>query len=127
MNFAQQRESNVQFYVRNIYDLQSESDSADLVICCEVLEHLEDPAKALEKLSHVADKYLLLSVPNEPIWRILNVVRGAHLKRLGNTPGHLNHWSSKQFYQLAIRYMQIIEIKKPLPWTILLLKKGYEK
>jgi len=127
VDFAKKRENNVHFYVRNIYDLKRENDNADLVICCEVLEHLEDPEKALETLSKIANKYLLLSVPNEPIWRFLNMVRGAHLKWFGNTPGHLNHWSSKQFYKLASNYMQIIELRKPLPWTILLLKKGYEK
>ena len=127
VNFAKKRENNVHFYVRNIYNLKRENDKADLVICCEVLEHLEDPEKALETLSKITNKYLLLSVPNEPIWRILNVMRGAHLKRFGNTPGHLNHWTSKQFFELTSNYMQIIEIRKPLPWTILLLKKGYEK
>ncbi len=127
VNFAQKRESNVHFYIGNIYDLKRENDNADLVICCEVLEHLENPEKALDKLSKIANKYLLISVPNEPIWRVLNVARGAHLKRFGNTPGHINHWTSKQFYELVSNYMQIIEIRKPLPWTILFLKKEYEK
>jgi 2-polyprenyl-3-methyl-5-hydroxy-6-metoxy-1,4-benzoquinol methylase len=127
VNFAQKRENNVHFYIRNIYDLKRENDNADLVICCEVLEHLENPEKALDKLSKIANKYLLISVPNEPIWRVLNVARGAHLKRFGNTPGHINHWTSKQFYELVSNYMQIIEIRKPLPWTILFLKKEYEK
>ncbi len=33
------------------------------------------------------------SVPREPLWRGLNMARGAYWGALGNTPGHLNHWS----------------------------------
>ena len=39
--------------------------------------------------------HLLVSVPREPLWRALNVARGAYLRELGNTPGHVNHWSKR--------------------------------
>ena len=38
--------------------------------------------------------------PREPLWRGLNIARGAYLKDLGNTPGHLNHWSKRGFVAL---------------------------
>ncbi len=31
------------FRMRNIYDLNYKDDSAELIVCCEVLEHLQNP------------------------------------------------------------------------------------
>ncbi len=110
------------FEVKSIYDIEKEVDSADLMVCCEVLEHLEQPELALEALKAAASKYVILSVPREPIWCALNLVRGKYISSLGNTPGHIQHWSSKSFINLVSDYFEIIEVKKPLPWTMLLCK-----
>lgn len=111
----------IRFLSESIYNLSSDY-AADCIICCEVLEHLEYPEKAIEVLSQLAKPYLLASVPNEPIWRFLNIIRGAYIKDLGNTPGHLNHWSSAQFLELLERKFDIIQVKKPFPWTMALCK-----
>ena len=37
------------FSARSIYDLDAVQDSADLIVCCEVLEHLEHPKEALAR------------------------------------------------------------------------------
>lgn len=113
--------TNISFYEKSIYDVNTD-DSAELIICCEVLEHLEDYAHALEKMSKLKAKYFLFSVPNEPIWRILNMARFKYLKNLGNTPGHINHWSSKSFVKLIENYFDIIYFKKPFPWTMVLVE-----
>ncbi|HPN88768.1 MAG TPA: class I SAM-dependent methyltransferase [Candidatus Omnitrophota bacterium] len=113
------KEKPIDFYVKSIYDLNG-SDAADLLICSEVLEHLENPDKALQILSMYSRKYCLLTVPQEPGWRIANVLRGKYIKDLGNTPGHLNHWSSKTFKFLVQKYFKIITIKTSFPWIILL-------
>ncbi len=110
------------FETRSIEEL-GEEDKADLIICSEVLEHVENPQKALGILSNLASPYLLLSVPNEPLWRVLNMFRGKYLLNLGNTPGHINHWSKKGIVQLVERYFQILKIETPVPWTILLCKR----
>ena len=82
------------------------------------MEHLENPEKALSELARITKKYVIISTPNEPIWRILNCVRGKYIKDFGNTPGHINHWSSKSLKKMISKYFKIIEVKKPLPWTI---------
>jgi len=110
------------FFVRSIYDLEQRRDSADLLVCCEVLEHVEDPESALAALQRAAVNYVIVSVPREPIWRVLNMIRGKYWGQLGNTPGHLNHWSSRSFIRLVSRYFDVIEVKKPLPWTMLLCR-----
>jgi 2-polyprenyl-3-methyl-5-hydroxy-6-metoxy-1,4-benzoquinol methylase len=113
----------INFEVKDIYQLDPANDSACLIICSEVLEHLEDPAKALKILSNLIKKYIIISVPREPIWRILNIVRGKYLSHLGNTPGHLNHWSKISFINTVGRYFKIIDVRSPFPWTILLCRK----
>jgi len=110
------------FTARSIYELSKNSDSADLVICCEVLEHLEKPATALSVLSEIAERYVILSVPQEPLWRVLNVLRGRYVKQLGNTPGHLNHWSRRDFVKLVSKWFDIVELRKPFPWSMVLCR-----
>jgi SAM-dependent methyltransferase len=104
----------------SIYDLPYADDEFDLVICCEVLEHLEDPAAGLAEVARVAARFVLLSTPWEPVWRALNVARGKYLGALGNTPGHLQHFSRRGLVRLARRRLRVVDRRTPLPWTILL-------
>lgn len=108
------------FVKRNIYDLEHDSDSADLVVCCEVLEHLEDANAGLRALQRATVRHLIISVPREPIWRSMNIARGKYLKDWGNTPGHIQHWSQSGFIRLVSRYFHITETRSPLPWSMLL-------
>src|SRR6056297_1385846 len=108
------------YKIGNIYDLPLKENSFEMVLCLEVLEHLKSPKKALEQIKKVSSKYIIISVPKEPIWRFLNLTRGKYWKNFGNTPGHLNHWSSRRIKKLANRYFKVIKIYTPLPWTVLL-------
>ncbi|SBV97895.1 Methyltransferase type 11 [uncultured Alphaproteobacteria bacterium] len=109
------------FTVRSIYDLKGE-DGADLLVCCEVLEHLERPEDALRVLREVAKGWVILSVPREPLWRIMNMARGKYLGDLGNTPGHVQHWSHRGFMEMVSRHLQIVSVRLPIPWTMLLCR-----
>lgn len=112
----------INFYVDSIYDFPLDK-KYDLVICSEVLEHLEYPEKALARIKCASNGYLICSVPREPIWRILNIARGKYIKMLGNTPGHINHWSKRSFITFLKRNdCKIIDVKSPLPWTVVLVK-----
>ncbi len=97
--------------------------SFDLVVCCEVLEHLQDPELALSELARVARGYVLLSTPREPLWRLLNVARGAYLGALGNTPGHVQHWSRRGLRRLVERQFTVDQERLPVPWTVLLARR----
>jgi len=110
------------FTPRSIYDVESECDSADLIVCCEVLEHLKDPEAGLAALQRIVRDYLIISVPREPLWCALNLFRGKYVTDFGNTPGHIQHWSSRAFVELVGRYFDVIEVRKPLPWTMLLCR-----
>jgi 2-polyprenyl-3-methyl-5-hydroxy-6-metoxy-1,4-benzoquinol methylase len=104
---------------QSIYDLEPGRDSADTVVCCEVLEHLTDPEAALAQLVRITRKELIVSVPNEPVWHILNMLRGKYLTALGNTPGHYQHWSRRQFVAFVGQHAEVLQVSKPLPWTII--------
>ncbi|MCK8059985.1 MULTISPECIES: bifunctional 2-polyprenyl-6-hydroxyphenol methylase/3-demethylubiquinol 3-O-methyltransferase UbiG [unclassified Fusibacter] len=114
----------IDFQVSTIYHLNESTDSYDLTIACEVLEHLEKPEMALNEIFRITRKYVLLSVPNEPIWRIANVLRGKYLMSLGNTPGHINHWNRKKITDLLSSYGEIVEVSTPFPWTMILCRKN---
>ena len=92
--------------------------SVDLVLAIEVLEHVDDPDTALREIARVASKDVVLSVPREPLWRVLNVARGRYWSDLGNTPGHIQHWSTRAFTDLVSTHLEVSGIWRPLPWTL---------
>lgn len=87
----------IKFSVKSIYELRCCNESYDLVLAIEILEHLHHPEKAIEEMKKVSNKYLFFSVPNEPFFRFANILRLKYLKDIGNTPGHLNHWTKNSF------------------------------
>jgi ubiquinone/menaquinone biosynthesis C-methylase UbiE len=92
--------------------------SIDLVVALEVLEHVPDPRRALVEIARVCRGTTVLSVPREPIWRIGNMARGRYLRDLGNTPGHVNHWSDRGFRRFVSADLALAGSWSPLPWTM---------
>jgi SAM-dependent methyltransferase len=92
--------------------------SFDLVLAIEVLEHVPDPGAALAEIARVARGTVVVSVPCEPLWRVLNVARGKYLRDLGNTPGHVQHWGPRSFPRLVGEHLEVIAVHHPLPWTM---------
>jgi SAM-dependent methyltransferase len=113
--------SRVRYRTVNIENA-SRLEPCDLVVCCEVLEHLRAPAKALRTLRAIGARHYLFSVPREPIWRGLNILRGVYLADLGNSPGHLQHWSKAGFLRLIAEAFAPIVVRSPLPWTMVLCR-----
>lgn len=112
----------VPFEVLDLNRAEIEAPLAELVVCCEVLEHLPDPETSLRRIARAAERAVVLSVPREPVWRALNLLRGKYWGELGNTPGHLQHWSQTRFVELVGRHLEIISVRAPLPWTVVLAK-----
>ena len=92
--------------------------SIDLVVGLEVLEHVPRPELAIADIARVCRGTAILSVPREPIWRAGNMARGRYLRDWGNTPGHVNHWSSRAFERFVGTHLDVIETAHPLPWTM---------
>ena len=112
---------NLEYRIMKAENLPFADSEFDVATAIEVLEHVPDPEHTVAEMARVAERWLLVSVPREPLWRALNLARGAYMKDLGNTPGHLNHWSKRSFVKLLGRYGDVVEARSPLPWTMLLV------
>ncbi len=121
-HWAGRRRENLEFQAMLADDLQFADGEFDLVAAIEVLEHVPDPEHSVSEMTRVARRHLLVSVPREPLWRVLNVARGAYLRELGNTPGHVNHFSKRAFVSLLERHGEVLEVRSPLPWTMALVR-----
>jgi ubiquinone/menaquinone biosynthesis C-methylase UbiE len=119
--------SNLSFQTGSAYELPFAAGSFELVCALEVLEHLERPRDALAEMSRVASRALLLSVPNEPSWRISHMLAGRNLSDLGNTPGHINHWSKRAFAKLVSDYGRIEKVEGVFPWTLAVASVGLSR
>jgi 2-polyprenyl-3-methyl-5-hydroxy-6-metoxy-1,4-benzoquinol methylase len=125
--WAKRASDGVSFRPASAYDLPFEARSFDCVCALEVLEHLERPRDALAELARVSGRALLLSVPREPIWRLSHLLAGRDVGSLGNTPGHVNHWSSRGFERLVSEYGVVSRLRKPFPWTVVLVDVRAER
>lgn len=117
LEVARERHPALTFEPLSAYALGSSGRRWDLSVACEVFEHLERPAEALEAMRQSTDQWMLLTVPREPLWRVLNVVRGRYLRRWGNSHGHLQHWSRPAFLAFLERQVEVVAWRSPLPWT----------
>lgn len=108
----------------SVYDLPYKDNSFDLIICTEVLEHLDMPSKAIKEMLRVSRKYLITSVPNEPLFMISNLLRGKNFSIWGNDPGHIQHWTLFAFKKFLKKdSVKIKTVKFPFPWIMILGKK----
>ncbi len=120
--WAERPAPNLSYKVMRAENLPFADGEFDLASAIEVLEHVPDPEHTLAEMARCAQRHLLVSVPREPLWRALNMARGAYWTALGNTPGHLNHWSKRSFTRLLGRYGEVAEVRSPFPWTMLLVR-----
>ena len=116
------RAPNLEYRVMKAENLPFDDGEFELAAAIEVLEHVPDPEHTVAEMARVAKRWLLVSVPREPLWRGLNMARGAYWKDLGNTPGHLNHWSKRSFVALLARHGEVVQARSPFPWTMLLVR-----
>lgn len=72
----------------DVMQLPIPNASVDLVLACDVLEHVLRPKKLIGEIYRVIKPggYGLFSIPNEPVWEILRVLSGRWPPR---SPDHL--------------------------------------
>ncbi len=120
--WAKRTAPNLEYRVMKAENLPFADGEFDAATAIEVLEHVPDAEHTVAEMARVAKRWLLVSVPREPLWRGLNMARGAYWKDLGNTPGHLNHWSKRSFVALLSRHGEVVQARSPFPWTMLLVR-----
>ena len=120
LQVAQQINASCIFSVGDLLALPFQTNEFDLTISLEVLEHIEQPELALAELCRVSNRWMLLSVPHEPLFRGANFLRGKNVPAWGNDPGHVNHWSAHGFARFVGQQCRVIERRQSFPWTLIL-------
>lgn len=105
---------------RNIYELGELPGPFDLVICAEVLEHLDAPERAIAQLLLQRPKHLILTVPHEPWFMLSNLARGKNITRFGNDIEHVNHFTVRSFSRLVQRSCALDRMTTSYPWILVL-------
>ncbi|MFL5824323.1 MAG: class I SAM-dependent methyltransferase [Solirubrobacteraceae bacterium] len=122
LEWDRRRRPNLEFLAASAEALPFAENEFELVAATQALEHVSDPGAVLADMTRVAQRHLLVSAPREPLWRALNMLRGAYLPQWGNTPGHLHHWSSRDLVDLLADFGDVVELRSPLPWTVALVR-----
>lgn len=84
-----------EFFAADIFELPFSDNSFDLVVCSQVLEHLEKPGEAVRELKRVASQNVLISVPLEPYFKFFNDI--SRFIGISPDPGHVQFWSKSSF------------------------------
>ena len=114
---------NIQFSASDVYALPFPTDHFDVVTIFEVLEHLDHPGAGLAECLRVSRNWLIASVPWEPMWRLGNIAKLRYLGDLGNTPGHVNHWSRRGFERLMGWHGSVDCVQSAAPWNLVRIRK----
>ncbi len=110
----------IEVHQGSAYDLGALPGGYDLVLCAEVLEHLDDPRRALDQMLGLRPRRLLLSVPHEPFFMLSNLARLKNVARLGNDPEHVNHWGRRSFRRLLTPRCDVLRVTTSYPWILAL-------
>jgi len=102
----------------NIYDLSTLPGGYDLVICAEVLEHLEHPERALDQIVALRPSRVILTVPHEPWFMLSNLAMGKNITRLGNDIEHCNHFTVGSFRRLLSTRFSLTNVTTSYPWIL---------
>ena len=106
----------------NIYDLSFLGRDFDVVVCAEVMEHLDDPAAALEQIIERRPSWVILSVPHEPWFCLSNFARGKNITRFGNDPEHVNLWGRAGFRKVLESRLVVERHETSYPWQLVLAR-----
>jgi 2-polyprenyl-3-methyl-5-hydroxy-6-metoxy-1,4-benzoquinol methylase len=120
--WEQRGEPNLTYIAQRAERLPFADGEFEVATAIEVLEHVPDPAHTVAEMARCASVYVLVSVPHEPLWRALNMARGAYWRSLGNTPGHVNHFTKAAIVSLCARHGEVVETRSPFTWTMVLVR-----
>ncbi|MEK7215914.1 MAG: class I SAM-dependent methyltransferase [Chloroflexota bacterium] len=93
-----------------------------VVLCLEVLEHLERPWDALKELRRVCSGTLIISVPNQPFFSLANLLRGKNTSSFGEDPEHRSHWRAATFIRALRRRAPVDHVTYSFPWVIVAIR-----
>lgn len=119
---ANNLKSNIHYSVQNLESIDI-AKKYDLVIMTEVLEHTPQPDLVLKKIMELTNKYAIITVPNEPFFRLGNLLAFKYIKTFGNTPGHIHNWSKNGLHKMLKKMNLKHTIKTSCFWNIAIIEK----
>lgn len=102
----------------SVYDLSTLPGGYDLILCAEVLEHLERPGDALDQIVKLQPERVLLTVPHEPWFMLSNLAMGKNISRFGNDVEHCNHFTVASFRKLLETRFELTTVTTSYPWIL---------
>lgn len=106
------------FTQADILDSSFDNRRFDVTLALEVFEHLYEPERVLKRLVELTQNILILSVPHEPWFQLINLLRGRDLMRLGNHPEHVQHWNPASFANFIAPHAEVVSIRLSFPFII---------
>lgn len=113
--------SRAEILLGDVHELWPKLGRFDVVLMLEVLEHLDEPDRALEVIAALTHSRAIVSVPREPAFRGLNLLRMKNVSRWGSDPEHVQHWTRRSFEAFVSERFHILGRGSAFPWTLLLL------
>ena len=118
VRIAQREVPDLSFVQADILTTEPDEGWADVALCLEVLEHLEEPRQALDKIGRWTSSVAIVSVPWEPFFRAGNLARGKYVGRLGNHPEHIQQFRPATLCALLEERFRVVAVETCFPWLI---------
>jgi 2-polyprenyl-3-methyl-5-hydroxy-6-metoxy-1,4-benzoquinol methylase len=106
------------FTCADILDPAFDEKRYDVTLALEVMEHLYEPERILKRLVELTRGTVILSVPHEPWFQLVNLVRGRDFIRLGNHPEHVQHWNSETLAEFIAPHAEVVRVRRSFPFII---------
>ena len=114
----------IEFRRAPIEELAPAGDAAELVVCCEVLEHLADPERGARGARPRSRARGCSSASRaNRVWRVLNLARGHYVARArqhARPPQPLV--AARRSSTGSPTRLSVVEVRAPLPWTMALCR-----
>lgn len=108
----------VTFHQQSVLDVEPAAERPDLVLCVEVLEHLERPDLAAARIAACTKDRAIISVPWEPYFRLGNLLRGNYVRSWGNHPEHIQAFEPRSLRALLSPHFASVDVDTCFPWLI---------
>jgi hypothetical protein len=109
--------------VGTAYDLSDVAGTPhDLILCIEVLEHLDAPERAVDSIANARPRRAVVTVPHEPFFRLSNLAAGKNVRRFGNDPEHIQQFRPRSLRTLLERRFEVLALRGSYPWLLALVR-----
>ena len=108
----------ITFQQQSVLEVEPAAHRADLVLCVEVLEHLERPDLAAARIAACTGDRAIVSVPWEPYFRLGNLLRGNYVSTWGNHPEHIQAFEPRSLRALLGPHFASVDVETCFPWLI---------